>query len=342
VLKSGISSARLFPDPAVVNYSKNKAELDVLEKQAENQSLAYLKSYLSECYDFEKNLNALKRHIDTYTKDEEKSAKQKYLHRALNLYDEFQALTQVAGKFVVQLDRILSHPKERMQEVLLQRINAANEYFLPALRKLRESLFALFREVKQNELQVKAFLQEILSLETLLFELSRQLRKAPLLSEIIAAGKEIPAEALEQCKRDPWRDEQLSELSVVRYVPQKKAAANTGEKKKPKQARGASRKHTLELYKAGKSPEEIAVERNLAPATIEGHLEFFVRQGDLPITAVMDEEKLEILLNAINLSNATHPSDVRNILSDDFSWADIRIAFAHKIRTEIQAGDSPF
>ena len=38
---------------------------------------------------------------------------------------------------------------------------------------------------------------------------------------------------------------------------------------------------SLDLYKSGRTIDQIAAERNLKPGTIEGHLAYFIARGDL-------------------------------------------------------------
>ena len=61
--------------------------------------------------------------------------------------------------------------------------------------------------------------------------------------------------------------------------------------KKEKKPAGETFKLTLELYKSGKSIDEIAVERGLASATIASHLARFVDMGILNINTFISEEK---------------------------------------------------
>ena len=61
--------------------------------------------------------------------------------------------------------------------------------------------------------------------------------------------------------------------------------------KKEKKPAGETFKLTLELYKSGKSIDEIAVERGLASSTIASHLARFVDMGILNINTFISEEK---------------------------------------------------
>ncbi len=53
---------------------------------------------------------------------------------------------------------------------------------------------------------------------------------------------------------------------------------------------------TLELFRQGKSTEEIAAEREMATSTIEGHLSRFVETGEIDVHTLVSDEDLSVLL----------------------------------------------
>ncbi|CAN5583831.1 hypothetical protein BH23CHL2_BH23CHL2_23490 [soil metagenome] len=63
---------------------------------------------------------------------------------------------------------------------------------------------------------------------------------------------------------------------------------------------------TLEMFRAGKSVEEIAEERELKPITVEGHLVTAIGAGRLELSALVDDETAALVRDAIA---RTPPSD---------------------------------
>lgn len=59
-----------------------------------------------------------------------------------------------------------------------------------------------------------------------------------------------------------------------------------------------TKRATLELYKSGKSVSAIAMERKLTNSTIEGHLAYFIEQGELHINDFVDQAQQRKILNA--------------------------------------------
>ncbi len=63
--------------------------------------------------------------------------------------------------------------------------------------------------------------------------------------------------------------------------------------KKPKQVKGASQQESLELYKSGKTIEEITQLRTLKESTIASHLSQFLKTGEVKIEDFVSESKKE-------------------------------------------------
>ena len=88
------------------------------------------------------------------------------------------------------------------------------------------------------------------------------------------------------------------------------------------------------LFKEGKSISEIAKERNLVSGTIEGHLAFFVLQGDIDISVLISEEKQSLLKEAIKVHGIENSKTLKDNLPEEISYNDIRLMIAkEKIAT---------
>ena len=77
-------------------------------------------------------------------------------------------------------------------------------------------------------------------------------------------------------------------------IPVKKLKTN-----KKKENRQDTKKITFELYKEGKSIEEISLTRNFALTTIEGHLAYFIETGEINIGQLVNSENLKLLRDVI-------------------------------------------
>lgn len=85
---------------------------------------------------------------------------------------------------------------------------------------------------------------------------------------------------------------------------------------------------TFDLYKEGLNTEEIAAKRGLVIGTIEGHLSHFVTQGDIEITELFSDKKLEKAKRIINATGLDNLSKVKEIVEDEYTWGELRMIVA--------------
>ncbi len=91
-----------------------------------------------------------------------------------------------------------------------------------------------------------------------------------------------------------------------------------------------TKKVSYDLYKSGKSIQEIATERGFAIQTIEGHLFHYVETGDLPVKDFISEEKLNKIVSHLKQKDSIVTlSEVKNELGENYSYSEIRLAMKH-------------
>lgn len=95
------------------------------------------------------------------------------------------------------------------------------------------------------------------------------------------------------------------------------------EKKKEKKI--DTKLQSLTLFKAGKTIEEIAVNRELNDNTIFGHLVAFIPSGEINATDLMSEKHYNELLEIIPKYTYENLSDLKHQLDDKFSYGEIRL-----------------
>lgn len=87
---------------------------------------------------------------------------------------------------------------------------------------------------------------------------------------------------------------------------------------------------TLQMYKDGMSMEEIANQRALSLVTIETHLASFIANGELDVHKFVSTAKLEKIMNAIRNSGQIYAmKPIKDLLSDDYSYGEIRMAMEY-------------
>ncbi len=91
---------------------------------------------------------------------------------------------------------------------------------------------------------------------------------------------------------------------------------------------------SLEMFKLGHSPEKIAELRGLSSSTIEGHLAFYLQQGQLSIDQLMDYSKIPAIQNAIEKADGKALSPIKELLGDSYSYSEIRMVMAYLDRNK--------
>jgi len=97
----------------------------------------------------------------------------------------------------------------------------------------------------------------------------------------------------------------------------------------------ATQQETYDLYKSGISITEIASLRNLSPITIEGHLSFFIEQGELDVETVVKKEKIPAIQDAVEKYGDDKLSPLKEILGDDYSYGEIKAVISWMKRQSV-------
>jgi ATP-dependent DNA helicase RecQ len=86
---------------------------------------------------------------------------------------------------------------------------------------------------------------------------------------------------------------------------------------------------SLDLFRDGKSMEEISKLRGIGLSTVEGHLSRFVASGELQLNQIVPLNKAEIIRKAIE--ECQEPfiiGPVKAVLGDEYSYGEIRAVIA--------------
>lgn len=87
---------------------------------------------------------------------------------------------------------------------------------------------------------------------------------------------------------------------------------------------------SFELFKEGYDITDIASKRSLSESTVEGHLTVFIELGELQPTQVVKKNRLDEILKVIKQTGAsTAMKPVKDLLPEDYSYGEIRIAQAY-------------
>ena len=91
-------------------------------------------------------------------------------------------------------------------------------------------------------------------------------------------------------------------------------------------APGSSYDQTLDLFRQGLSPTEIAARRGLTHGTIVGHLERLATYGeDIDVRHLFDQSRFDRIARAFERAETPWLTEVKNALGDDYSYEEIRL-----------------
>jgi uncharacterized protein YpbB len=86
---------------------------------------------------------------------------------------------------------------------------------------------------------------------------------------------------------------------------------------------------SLDLFKAGKSVEEIAKERGFVASTIETHLTHYIEGGEIAVTDFIDKEKVTKISDYILETKPISINQTKEAMGNDISYGEIRAVMKH-------------
>ncbi len=331
ILTSLISGAGIRQDPNVSMFSRNKQQYDVLHEQIKAESEHFLRSYLLKCFDLGSLDDYVYEHVHSYTKDLNKSAKQKHYKWAQALLKELSELRANSKKFLVQIQRLSQDKTEEGLSVLLDRTVAAENYFNPLLQKMSKNIFDRMELVKQDK-QVVAYLTELLEMESLFYEQYKNIRKATALLRATLKGNEFTRKDVNDLLNRADREFQLQKVyampNTIDFTAKKARAAKGKTEKQPAAPKIDTKDLSLQLLKAGKSIAEIAAERKMAVGTIEGHMAHYVAKQEVAAKDIIGPKKVDDILKAIDKLKTIQMNPIREHLGREYSFGEIKIGIA--------------
>jgi ATP-dependent exoDNAse (exonuclease V) alpha subunit len=331
ILTSLLAGSGIRQDPNVSMFSRRKQLPEVLGEQMKVESEHFLRSYLLKCFDLAPLDNYVYEHVHSYTKDLNKSAKQKHLKWAQALLKELTAVKLNANKFMSQIQRLYQDKTVEGLNLLLERTVAAEHYFNPLLQKMSKNIFDRMELVKQDK-QVVAFLTELLEMEALFYEKFKSIRKATALLKATIADEEFTKDDVHKLLNEADRAFQLQKVFAMPNTLDFNAVKPKSTRKKAEKKDAAPKVDTkdvsLQLHKEGMSMAEIAKERKLAVSTVEAHLAHFVAKQEIDASGLMDKRKLKKIMSAIRELKTMQLNPIREHLGRDYSFGEIKIGLA--------------
>jgi hypothetical protein len=100
---------------------------------------------------------------------------------------------------------------------------------------------------------------------------------------------------------------------------------DTPKREPVRSVKGSTQQASYDLFKSGKSIAEIAKERKLGTSTIEGHLADFISKGKLDINAVINAEKVKVMIDYSMAHPSLTPKELKETFGDNYTYGEIRM-----------------
>ena len=285
ILASPISSSAIINDSQVTNYishqteeaEKSIAALPTLKAEYYRQLLLELFSFtdLKACED------ALYRVLTEYFY---KYPKIITLHK-MAIIDLDERIMSISSKWKSIICNMTTD--QLHEDDFLQRMKKGSLYFHSQLTEIFSHLLDMTKGVQSNnKIAYKRFDNTYADLR------QTYVVKHELLESIIEKGFSINGYLV------------AKQEAILNSLNEKtgRNRKNKIEETTPKVPKISTGEVTFNLFKTGKSIEEIAKERSLTPATIQGHLIPYIQKGEIKLNEVIDEEKAKTILQKLQLA----------------------------------------
>lgn len=285
VLASPISNSAIINDSKVSDYISNQTE-------AAQKSIAalpllkevYYRQLLIELFNFDDIKKREAFLFKVLTEFFLKYPKIKALHN-MALNDLEKRIIQVATKWELLINKMTT--EELHETNFKKRIKKGALYFHSELTEIFSRMIEITKDVQtNNKIGAKRF-------EDSYTELKQTYEaKCDLLTTIIKEDFSITTYL---------KAKQEAILNSLSDGKNRKKRTQNNEKEKPKEKKIDTKECTYNLFKAGKSVEEVAKERGLKASTIMGHLIPYIQNGEVKLEDVIDEKKIDIIKRIIKV-----------------------------------------
>jgi uncharacterized protein YpbB len=324
----------LSNDQQVVAFSQNKAEEELLPVYLEQSTKNYLIGMLKQAFDWYDLGSKWGSHESSYHLVGLKSEKGKNKSWIAMQNQVIQSTMDPSRKFCRQLDQMLHAPKLDFS-FLNERVKAAYHYFFKSLDDVLSSNLRKIGELSRVR-KTKQYAEELEELDEVLTETIIRLKKARLLMEAVATGKEITktvvwnseiaqyklgkiAAVKQELKQVPSLLDDPDEVDDVIFTKSsKKESAAKKEKKSTYEV-------TLELLEQGKDVEEISRIRQLSNQTISNHFAYLIRSEKIELSDVMSQKRIQELASMFDGYEGTSLSPLKEKLGNKVTWEELKL-----------------
>ena len=311
VLSAPIEPRAILSDERVENYiSRQEEEAEKSIRQLPELKEEYYRHLLLELFDF---------HDIFYKEEHLVRIMTEFFYHSHNdvtelhkrVLSDFSSKTMTVSEKWVQMIRQQT-TEQLHSEDFLERVKRSAAYFEESINTIYGNSLDLAAKIETNNKQAKTRFGESLA-DTRQAVLSRRY----LLARIAEQGFSISSYLHE--KHDSLLDAIDERLEIVKRKP--KAKKEPKPKKEPKEK---TWNISYKMFLQGMNPEEIAKERCLTIGTIQGHLSRFVESGDIQLSDIIPQERIDAILRVIRaVGTEEGKTPIKNLCPPDITYNEI-------------------
>lgn len=323
ILTSRIRTESLTTDETIRDYSDQKPDSQELRMIFKSESIRFFKEYILNSFDFSNLEKQFRYHSESYQKEENRSAKQKFQVWAVDILKEIQEIKSISDKFIAQLNNILAQVENKAN--LQKRVEAAAGHFLPLWKEISKKIKSQC-ETASKEKKIKTYLTELNDLEQSVFKQMQILNKALAMVKSSVENEEFSKEKINNTELNKERI--AEEVESIKSMLQSKKRIKDKKDSGIKAKKEDTKKITYDAFKSGKSIEEIAKERNMTTGTIEGHLAYYAGLGMIDVKTMISETRMKQIIAMSKSLDTTMYGPIKNSLGEDFTYGEIKLAMS--------------
>jgi len=340
ILKTKIDPSVISNDTIVVNFSKTKHAMDQLQQMLQERRIHYIHDLIASTFLF----TQLTQDLDRIVKEgdatsEFDDASMKPLLQVLR--EAVHAEEVNTSKFVQQLRYLL---QQEEFDALRERLEKGSSYYTALLSSNIATLLLHMQQI-QWRTGVKTYMATLGEVDQLLMKKYEDIQKSIIIIQgLLDRSSFIDVSAIDKHRealRNAWLEAARASALATRSSAAESEGSYSGKKKGRKVAKagkssGSSKgskkdtvEHSLEMFRLGKSLEEIAKERTLSVSTIESHLAKAIATSRLELSDYVSPEESSAIEAGITEHGANGMRGVFDALEGKYSFGKLRAVAAH-------------
>ncbi len=327
----------LSNDQQVVAFSQNKAPEDQLAAYLTQHTKNYLINTLQQAFDWYELSSKWAIHESSYQIVGVKSEKAKN-KQWISLQNQIiQSTSDPAQKFRRQLVQIAQAPNFDTA-FLNERVVAAYHYFFKLFDAVLSSNLKKIAELSRAR-KTKQYAEELEELDELLTATILKIKKARILIETLASGREISKTTVWNTEISSYKIAKIAAVKQeLKQVPSllddEDEVIDTIFEKTVKKDKGGSNKKstyelTLELLEQGKDVAEIARIRQVSKQTINNHFVYLIRSEQIQLSDVMQPKRISELETMFEGFTGTSLGPLKEKLGAKATWDELKLYQAY-------------